>query len=250
VKKFLLISTLISFISIANGQLPEVYKESVTDFISLVKSKSKKDLSARVIYPLRRDVPLKPVINAEQFIERYEQVFDENLSDLISNSDPLKDWSAVGFRGIMLHNGTVWLDTDGNLIAVNYQSAFEAEKKAELILTEKSSLHESIKIFSEPVLIMETKKFLVRIDDLGSGNFRYASWPAGSAMSEKPSLILTNGEFKPDGSGGNHGYEFRNGKYLYVCDIVLLGSTESAPAYLTVYKGDKEILSQEAKMIR
>ena len=38
--------------------------------------------------------------------------------------------------------------------------------------------------------------------------------------------------------------------YVYECSIIVLGSVDSPPAMLTIYKGEKEILSQEAKLVK
>ncbi|MEP7127717.1 MAG: hypothetical protein ABI729_02565 [Chitinophagales bacterium] len=169
---------------------------------------------------------------------------------MIVNSKPSRDWSAVGWRGIMLFNGEVWLDDDGRLFAVNYQSPFEAKMKAELIDLEKSQLDESIRDFKEPVLIMETANHRIRIDDIGEGNYRFASWPLESQISDKPDIVIQHGDYKPDGSGGNHSFEFRNGEYLYECSIIVIGEEDSPPAYLTIYESGKEMLSEKADIVK
>ena len=175
-------------------------------------------------------------------------MFDRKLIDLIVNSNPAKDWSAVGWRGIMLGSGSVWLDYDGVLTAVNYQSDVEAKKIAKLVALEKSGLHTSINKFVKPVIILLTKKYRIRIDDMSAGKYRYASWKIDAKIGDKPDLIILNGEFVPDGSGGNYHYTFKNGKYIYECGITVLGEEDSAPAYLTIYKDGKEILSEEANI--
>src|SRR5262249_42797373 len=153
--------------------------------------------------------------NGQEFLKRYDEVFDDSIVKIIVNSSAAKDWSPVGWRGIMLSRGIVWLDYDGKLIAVNYQSKAEFNKKEELIKQEKSQLHESLKEFKTPIHILETSKYRVRIDDLGNGNYRYASWPLNSRMSDKPEIIIEHGEFKFDGSGGNYIITFKNGEYVY-----------------------------------
>lgn len=183
-----------------------------------------------------------------EFLKRYTEVFDDSLTKMIVNSDPAKDWSAVGWRGIMLFNGELWLDYDGRLIAVR-QSTFEKSELEELIKTEKKALHVSIREFKQPICILETSKYRVRIDDLGNWNYRYAAWPLNSKMSDKPAMVLENGEFVPEGSGGNHSYKFKNSEYSYTCSIIVMGEKGSPPALLTIYKGDKVILSQRAEMI-
>ena len=187
----------------------------VKDFIDCVKNHNVEKLSTKVAYPFNRQYPIPSIKNKEDFLKRYDEVFDDKLTKLIVDSDPLKDWSAVGWRGIMLLNGELWLDYDGTLITVNYQSAVEAKKMNELIQLEKSQLYAALKEFKLPVHILETTKYRIRIDDMGNYTYRYASWKIDSKMSDKPDLIILNGEFVSAGSGGNHSFEFTNGAYKY-----------------------------------
>ncbi|TAE50348.1 MAG: hypothetical protein EAZ89_12225 [Bacteroidetes bacterium] len=221
----------------------------VYDFIECIKSQNKEKLMAKISFPFKRQYPIPPIKDKQAFLDRYHEVFDEKLTEIIANSRPSRDWSAVGLRGIMLLNGLVWLDYDGNLIAVNYQSHIEARKKDELINSEKSQLHESIQNYQQPACILESANYRIRIDDMGGGNYRYASWKSESNMSEKPELIIQKGIYKADGNGGNHSYEFVNGEYIYECAIIVLGEGDSPSAYLLVYQQGKEILSQRATIV-
>ena len=110
----------------------------------------------------------------------------------------------------MLFNGDVWLNYEGALIAINYQSQIEAKKKEELIAVEKHQLHKSINDFKKPVLILETGKYRIRIDDMGQGNYRYCSWKLESKMSDKANLIIQKGEYTAEGSGGNHSFSYNS----------------------------------------
>jgi hypothetical protein len=221
----------------------------ISDFISCVKQQNKDELSGKIAYPLRREYPLPSIKNKQEFINRYHEVFDDSLVKMIVTSRPEQDWSKMGWRGIMLHNGQLWLDEDGRLIAVNYQSAAERDKRAMLIDKDRSQLHPTIKDFKRPACLLETRKFRIRIDDMGNGNYRYASWSLQNQQRDKPDLIIENGQFIPEGTGGNHRYEFKNEGYVYDCSITVLGKEDNEPpAQLTIYKGGKEILSQPASV--
>ncbi|WP_406825177.1 hypothetical protein [Pedobacter sp. KACC 23697] len=251
-KKIVLAALFISIISFAYAQdktLDKKYRPVVIAFINAVKSGNIEKLSNKIAYPLKRAYPIPAIKNKQEFIKRYKEVFDDNLTKKIISSKPDSDWKDVGWRGIMLLNGELWLDTDGKLIAVNHQSRLEAKEQARLINVDKSSLHPSISNFAQPVLVFETVQYRIRIDDLGNNNYRYASWPVKSKRSDKPKLILTNGKFTPDGSGGNHNYQFKNGDYLYTCFITVMGEKSAPPAQLVISKAGKEILSQPAKKI-
>ena len=117
------------------------------------------------------------------------------------------------------------------------------------IITAHATLHTSIQKFKQPICIIETSAFRIRIDDLGEGNYRYASWSLKNKMSDKPDLVLENGEYIPEGSGGNHTYHFKKQDYVYDCSIIVLGDAISPPAVLTIYKSGKRISSQNAKIL-
>lgn len=221
----------------------------VNDFIDCIKNHKTEKLISKILFPIVRETPIPPIKNRQEFISRYKEVFDDNLTKIIINSNPSKDWSPVGWRGIMLLNGDVWLSYEGKLIAINYQSKAEAKIKEELISQDKKQLHESIKDFKRPIHILQTSKFLIRIDEVKDGIYRYASWKLGSKMSDKPDLLILKGEFIPDGSGGNHSYQFKNGKYTYECYIEVMGKEYSTVAGFSILKEDKLILSQKAKIM-
>ena len=105
------------------------YSRVVREFINAVKTKDPENIAVYISFPLRRKSPIPPIINKRQFIKRFDEVFDNTLISIIINSDPNRDWSQVGWRGIMLGNGDIWLDDSGRLIALNIQSEVEAKLK-------------------------------------------------------------------------------------------------------------------------
>jgi len=225
------------------------YQKFIKSFIANVKSNNKEGVAAFISFPLGRDYPIPNVKNKADFIKKYDQIFDVTLKNEIIKSNPAKDWSEVGWRGIMLNQGTLWIDTDGKIISINYQSQAEKNLSNKLISAEKAKLHPSIAKFKAPEYILETSKFRIRIDDLGNNNYRYASWSLKQKMSEKPDLVITNGKWIPDGSGGNSYFDFKNGDYLYRCYIIVLGTNDSPPATLTIYQNNKKILEQNAIIV-
>ena len=89
---------------------------------------------------------------------------------------------------------------------------------------------------------MRLISFIVRVDLLENRNYRYASWSKKSDLSDKPDLVINDGEIVyPDGSGGNHHFSFKNGEYNYIVDVTILGKSET-PAQSA--KNDKVILNQ------
>lgn len=249
-RKLLYFAFIIFSIQNSFGQdLKQEYQKFVKSFIANIKSNNKEGVATFISFPLGREYPIPAVKNKTDFIKRYDQIFDATLKKEIINSNPAKDWSEMGWRGIMLGQGDIWMDTTGKIITINYQSQAEIDFKNKLISSEKVKLHPSIATFKAPVYVLETSKFRIRIDDLGNDNYRYASWSIKKPMSEKPDLVISNGKWISDGSGGNSHFEFKKGAYLYECYIIVIGTSDSPPAQLTISQNNKEILSQDAKIV-
>src|SRR5262245_23493384 len=101
----------------AFGQdLTKEQENLVIDFINSVKSKDKEKVISKISFPFSREYPIPSIKNKQEFLDRYNEVIDDQLTGIIINSRPSRDWSTVGWRGIMLLNGEVWLDYDGRLI--------------------------------------------------------------------------------------------------------------------------------------
>lgn len=236
--------------SFVSGQdLKPEYQKFIKIFIDNVKKDKKEAIAGMISYPFKREYPIRAIKNKADFVKRYSEIFDDKLKNEIIKSNPAKDWSEMGWRGIMLNQGTMWIDTDGRLIAINYQSKFESDQKNKLIAADKTKLHPSIDKFNTPECVLETSKFRVRIDDLGNDNYRYASWSIKQSMSEKPDLVITKGKWFQEGTGGNHRFEFKKGQYTYECYIAPLCEKGTAPASLTIYQNKKVILSQDARIV-
>jgi hypothetical protein len=231
-------------------KLDKQSEKNVKNFIDNIKNNRKLDIADNVKYPIYRSYPIPEIKNKNEFIKRYDEIFDEKLKNQIIKSSLSKDWALVGERGIMLYNGLLWLDDAGTLISVNYQSKFENNQKKQLIANEKKTLHFSIAKFKEPICFLQTSKYKIRIDDLGNENLRYSSWRIDKPMTDKPDLVITNGKIVFDGMGGNHYYDFINGNFRYECYIILVGADDSPPGYLSIYENKKEILSQDINIVR
>src|SRR5579862_1520978 len=140
----------------------------VFGFIEEIKNPNKDNLCNSISFPFKREYPILNINNRQEFLKRYKEVFDDSLTKMILTSDPAKDWAAVGWRGIMLSNGMLWIDYDGTLIGANYQSKFEKEEYERLVRMDKSRLYESVNKFETPICILETSEHQIRIDDMGN----------------------------------------------------------------------------------
>jgi hypothetical protein len=211
-----------------------------------LKDNNKVKLSKLVSYPLEREYPIPDIRNEREFIARFDQVFDQSLSRIIVNSNIRKDWNEVGWRGIMLNDGDLWLDHDGKISSVNYQSNAEKNLKNQIAAKGRRALHRSVNNFAESVLEWKTRRFHVRVDDLGEGKLRYSAWPIGKKTTNKPDIVLTGGKVIYDDSGRNHRYVFDNGNFSYQLKVNNIGSISTPPGALEVYKGKQRFISEVA----
>jgi hypothetical protein len=246
--KFILIFLLLNFHAFAQVTNPNERK-IVQQFINCFNPVNKEKIAAKIDFPYNRSAPLQDIKSKQEFIELFDQIFDAQLIKKIQESKAASDWSAMGYKGFMLENGIVWLNEDGGLKATNYMTSGEKQLRENIKNNDKKTVYPSLKKYLATALILYTKDYLIRVDKMGEYSYRYAAWKAGSKMSDKPEIVINNGEIHFEGSGGNHGYKFTNGDYTYDCSINVLSATAYPPADLYVYKGEKLIFHQEAYKI-
>lgn len=208
----------------AFSQMPleEEYQILIRPFVEAVKNNDKHKIISLIYYPLHRRYPIPYIYNQQEMLERYDQVFNGELINIIKKSSIETDWDDVGWRGIMLNNGLIWIDYDGKVHAINYLSTQEELLRNNIISELKNTLHESLREFEEPCLFCETENYKIRIDLLQENNYRLALWPKENEQNENPAIILTNGERIFDGSGGNHYYlfDYNNCQYILLIDVL------------------------------
>jgi hypothetical protein len=107
-------------------------------------------------------------------------------------------------------------------------------------------LHPSLSKYKRKVHEFDTQKFHVRIDDMGSNKYRYASWAKKKSTTEKPDLVIENGNYNEEIGGSSVRYIFKNGEYIYTYSEIY-GKNIDGEKYLIVEKNDKEILREEIK---
>lgn len=101
-------------------------------------------------------------------------------------------------------------------------------------------------------VIIKTKKFKIRIDKQPNGKYLYQSWNANSKITAKPSMIISDGELIPDGSGGNYYISFSNAGHTYqVWRNYLTDSAKKAPYTLTVTdENDREVVREDGQIVK
>ncbi|MFP8894686.1 MULTISPECIES: hypothetical protein [Chryseobacterium] len=101
-------------------------------------------------------------------------------------------------------------------------------------------------------VIIKTKKFKIRIDKQPNGKYLYQSWNANAKITAKPSMIISDGELIPDGTGGNYYIEFNNEGHSYqIWRNYLTDSPKKAPYTLVVNDAnDREIVRQDGYVVK
>jgi len=227
---------------------PSDYNKNLGAYLQILQNylrkNDKQGIAKLVQYPLARTSPLPAIQTQEEFVNKFDYIFDDTLKQIILRATA-KDITRMGSRGDMLKDGTLWF-RDVKIIAINYQSDKEKKFIQNINTLDKNLIHKSLKIFEKNVLLIETKKFKIRIDKIEDFKYRYASWNKKQTESEKPNLILYNGKLQAHGTGGDYSYIFTNGAYEYEIAKCVIGCEDpNAKGYLIVYKNGKQIVEQD-----
>lgn len=247
----ILLSILIATGTTAIGQNSELKKEqiqSIQKLINTFKTKDKTKIADLIYYPLSREYPLKDVKDKNDFIQRFDEIFDKEFIDHVAKSK-IEDWSEVGWRGIMLDNGTIWIEDDGKIVTINYQSPKEKQLLINAIQTDKNQLPKSLQNFEKPLYLIFTKNYKIRIDETAEDIYRYVAWKIKNQKSE-PDVIIENGVLEYQGSGGNHTITFKNNGYTYIVSINEIGAEGDPDATLEVLNQEKTILTEDGEIKR
>ena len=213
--------------------------EAVTRFMRTFRYGDREDLANHIRFPLRRGYPIPP-IERDEFLSRYEEVFDQEITTFVSDSSP-KDWRVDAYDvvlwdrerriGVSLSYYAI-PGTDVRWIALSEHERDERERllhlRDTLRVIERTQLHESLHEYQSPVLEWETASYRVRVDRLDNGEYRYAAWNSVESHFAEPDLIIDGGRHyfascgtettRLFGYAGGEVYGFANGQYLYEVD--------------------------------
>lgn len=103
----------------------DIYQQNINirikKFISAIKSRDKNLISNYINYPFFLQTSIPPIRNKEEFIEKFDLLFDDYLLNEIVNKP--EEWQKMGTKGIIFKDGDLWLDIDGSkIISINYRT--------------------------------------------------------------------------------------------------------------------------------
>ncbi len=223
--------------------------------IEAFKTNNPSIIAKYINYPLRRPTPVPYVDNEQEFIERFDMLFDDELKSCIINSKPT-DWEIVGWRGTMLGSGIIWLDDDGKIRAINNSTEKEQAYANELTQQTIEKLYPELRTFKANEIVFDIPLGHGRIDAVENPNpdeedtYRYAFWNKGKDISDKPDMLIYNGTVEYQGTANNTYYRFNNGNYTYQFEIMYIGNEDTLPYALVILKDGIEIATYEAKLIQ
>ncbi len=205
------------------GELEDTY--IVNRFIRTVAAGDQRGLAEIVSFPLPRNHPLPSIQTAQEFVQLYDEMIDEEFTGTIASSDQY-DCGRQGWHPLSIVRSDanepeqggvplVWFDADGNVARIWHETEIASQKRLRLVDVERSQLHPSLREYVYPVLEWETCTHRVRIDDLGNA-FRYAAWRVDRFRNDEPDLVMTNGELVSEGTEGHRYFIFQNSEYKYL----------------------------------
>ena len=228
-----------------NTELSTSEKHAIRAFINDLQYGRKELVAAAVHYPMERLYPLKPIINAEEFLEHYDEFIDTPFTECVKSSE----WTRIGWRGICCGSGILWGDIDDN--GEFYVYSYELTQRGhyvwkEAVEKQREMLYQGLRVYEEPVLMFKTVKYTIRVDLMPNNTYRYASWSRGHDISSKPDLIISDGVLNVDGSLHLKYYVFKNGDYEY--GIGPGNHSNGFDFELVVSKKGNELMSQQGNL--
>lgn len=170
----------------------------------------------------------------------------------------LNDYYTINHIGIDYNtNGDIWVSLPNGYKEIHHFDGYKYELK-EVVYNERIPLYENLRNFKSNVVILDFSPFVIRIDEMPNGNYRYASWHE-KEMSEKPNLVINNSLCEKKVEEVDYGmysekieYTFTNGEYQYIVSYYMTQYSsfiEERPMNLIVKCNGKTIktITKESK---
>jgi len=185
--------------------------EKLHRIIEAFKDNDRNEISNMFVFPISRRYPIKKIESREEFLERYDEILDSELINLIMDSKIENDWSEVGWRGYTLKAGVLWVNNNYKIYAVNYETNAEKLKWNKLVDNDKKGLPRELQDYDAPILKWKMEKNIIRVDKTGD-KYRII---LANVISKKIELVLDNGNSRSEGSIGNYSIDWIRNKRIY-----------------------------------
>ena len=222
------------------GQLLQAAPESDIDVAkriqAMLKVGDQKGVGHLVNYPVVRQRPLNQIANEAEFISNWDDFFDAEIIKKITGTEPRE----VGYNGVMLGDGEVWV-SGGQITAINARTVRFEQKMKDVQKKDKAQLFATAQNYDQLNLDCVAGDHHIRIQT-EKDTVKYFSWKKVSPLSTAPELVL-EGKLKLEGSAGNERYVFKNKGFVYeVYHPYVCG--EDCRTYLTVSQGKKTVFKK------
>ena len=222
---------------------------TVQKFKDLLKTDNPQLIAQNVVYPFSLGWGVPSVQNEQEFIEKYDIILPQYLRQYFIDS-PIKNWgSGENLGGICLNDcPDAHLTDDGEMLSVKDSEELKRYRE-EYIAKEKQIIHPSLKNYNYNLYTMETKDWLIRIDDMEGlyevstqidipNTYRFAAWKKGKTISDEPDIVIDQGhtEKDPEFRYSPEYYVFNNSEYHVIFTNDPIGPMDHIPYYIEIYK--------------
>jgi hypothetical protein len=213
---------------------------AIKKIVQAIIDGKKDEVAQAITYPLKRDAPLPPIKNVEEFMAQFDLLFDANLMkrfmEFIEAPDYIDLTYSNGTIGII--DGFIWFSESGkDIISINYSSEAEQEKRSDLDKKVKNAMHPAARNYTYSIYIGKTDDYLFRIDELEDTDkgLRYTQWRADQTMADEPDFMLYYGHCEKMGSAGGYQTTFHGKDTIsYLLDQVWLCGEDDCGDFLII----------------
>jgi hypothetical protein len=222
-------------------------KEKIKELIEIAKTNDKSKFASLMKFPIELSEFIPAINNKKDFIENFDYIFDSSLINLIANSS-LDDWESIGWRGYALGNGKIYIDEDG-ITTINHKTSKLKGIIKKKLNSIKNNLPPALRNYKTIECRFATKTYLIQVNEMHDGTYQYIAW-LNNAPSGKPSVVINNGEYITEGSGGNYCLKFKNNGLEYTILVTMTGTELTPPYRLIISKNSKEKLNEKGNNIK
>lgn len=256
---FAVVAEKITITETSDAEYFEHIKKSVKKFKDLLKTNNPQLIAQNVVYPYSLGWGVPSVQNEQEFVAKYNIILPEHLREYLINS-PMDDWgSGENLGGICLNDcPDAHLTYDGEMLSVKDSEELKRYRE-EYIAKEKQTIHPSLKNYNYNLYTMETKDWLIRIDDMeglyeqvipdedNKDNYRFVAWKKGKTISDEPDIVIEHGTKNDPFRWEGHEYTFTSSEYY--CTFTDESKTpkpiDAQDYYLHLYKS---VIHEEPKV--